>query len=199
MLNVIYSFVQLSVSHSSMSKLDLFLNNTLCGLIIQDSPDYTEAQIVEAQLNLHKRYDYLEKIKYSEMQCSEFIKMNQFNVQPVTQMEQNFSLAYTILVYQNLYQFQVLLRLIYRVSNYYCIHVDKDAPSFIYNYAKKASECLKNIYEAPDRIHVVWSEFSTLQAERTCQIFLLENFPGWKYYMNLGKYTIKLRGFSSTY
>ena len=41
-----------------------------------------------------------------------------------TEEENNFGIAYSIMVYKDVEQLYRLLRSIYRPSNYYCIHVD---------------------------------------------------------------------------
>ncbi|CAF1210412.1 unnamed protein product, partial [Didymodactylos carnosus] len=142
--------------------------------------------IYDANCQLSSRYRNLMNTNVDKMTCNEFLKMNKFYIEIVTKLELEFPIAFSILVYKHLYQFQVLLRTIYRRSNFYCIHVDLDANPQIYSYARKASKCLKNVHLAPKRIRVTWGTYSTLEAERMCQIFLMKKFKTWKYYMNVG-------------
>ena len=46
---------------------------------------------------------------------------------PVTDWEENFPLAFGILIYKHFEQFEQLLRMMYRPYNFYCIHVDEGA------------------------------------------------------------------------
>ena len=42
-------------------------------------------------------------------------------------INRQFPLAFNILLYENVEQFERLLRIIYRPQNFYCIHIDSDA------------------------------------------------------------------------
>ncbi|CAF0945015.1 unnamed protein product [Didymodactylos carnosus] len=120
-----------------------------------------------------------------KMSCSEFIELNGFYSRPITAIEYNYTIAFTILAYKHFYQFQVLLRTLYSRSNFHCIHVDVKAPIIMYKYVVKLSECLENVYLSPVRLTVRWAGFSILEAERSCQLLLLNKEKTWKYYMNL--------------
>ncbi|CAF0834644.1 unnamed protein product [Didymodactylos carnosus] len=163
----------------------IFLNSTLCGRIITNPSKVSLTEINQANLDLFNKYGQIKNKNYFEITCQQFIDENKFYKKSITKMEYNFPLAFSILIYKDLYQFQVLLRTVYREHNYHCIHVDLHAPKYLYYYAQKASKCLKHVYVTPKRIKVAWGTYSTLEAERICQVYLLERFKSWKYYMNL--------------
>ena len=48
-------------------------------------------------------------------------------LESLSQEESNFPIAFSILFYKDLEQVELLLRNIYRPSNYYCLHVDAGA------------------------------------------------------------------------
>ena len=50
---------------------------------------------------------------------------------PVSQEELEFPLAFSILFHQNLEQVENLLRTLYRPQNWYCLHLDADAPQVL--------------------------------------------------------------------
>ena len=47
---------------------------------------------------------------------------------PVSEDELKFPIAFSILFYKELEQVENLLRTMYRPHNYYCLHIDADAP-----------------------------------------------------------------------
>ena len=111
----------------------------------------------------------------------------------ISSEELTYPLAFTILVYDNLEQFDFLLRTIHRQFNYYCIHVDLKAPLALYQAVQQRSRCVSNIYLAERRLNVTWGHFSVLEAERMCQAELLKQSNQWKYYLNLAASDLPLK------
>ncbi|CAF1303677.1 unnamed protein product, partial [Didymodactylos carnosus] len=151
-------------------------NEQLCSRIINEPLSVSPKEVEQVNAQLSFESQRLMETNYHQMDCSIFVRS--FYTKRVTQVELDFPLAFTILVFKNLYQFQVLLRMIYRQHNFYCIHTDLHAPQHLVDYSEKASKCLKNVYLSPRRISVKWSAYSTLEAERLCQVFLLQSTAG---------------------
>ena len=93
-------------------------------------------------------------------------------------------MAFSILVYKNFYQFQVLMRTLYVRSNFHCIHVDLKSPNYFHSYARKLSQCLSNVYVI-ESIRVAWGSFRILRTERLCQSVLLKKSTKWHYHMTI--------------
>ena len=74
--------------------------------------------------------------------------------------------------------------LTHRPQNYYCIHIDQDAPSTMFDAVRAVASCLTGVFLSPQRIHVKWSEYSVLEADLICMAQLW-NYPDWKYLINL--------------
>jgi core-2/I-Branching enzyme len=103
----------------------------------------------------------------------------------ITSIEKENPIAFSILLYKNLYQFIVLMRTLYIRINYHCIHIDAKAPSNLFNYVLKLSTCLENIFISTQRINITWGTINVLQAERICQLILLKKSFTWNYYMTI--------------
>jgi hypothetical protein len=103
---------------------------------------------------------------------------------PLDPEEASFPLAYSILIFKDVEQFERLLRAIYRPQNYYCIHVDtKSEASFKLAVAGIAA-CFKNVFLSSASVDVKWGEWSVLEADLNCMRDLLQ-FKKWKYFINL--------------
>ena len=60
--------------------------------------------------------------------CSSFKTERGYTKNPVSQEELEFPLAFNILFHKDFEQVEYLLRTIYRPQNWYCLHLDADAP-----------------------------------------------------------------------
>jgi hypothetical protein len=106
--------------------------------------------------------------------------------------EENFSIAYSIMVYKRPEQFEMLLRAVYRPQNVYCIHVDKKTPQSVYNEFASIAGCFQNVFLASKRISVYWGYMSVLTQELVCMADLLR-YKKWRYFINLTGQEFPLR------
>ncbi|CAF1257391.1 unnamed protein product [Didymodactylos carnosus] len=165
---------------------DVFLKTTLCGGLISNSSNIKLSDISKTEKLLREKYKNICNLNYINMSCSKLINLQAFHTQKLRKFELKHPHAFTILLQKNLYQFQVLFRILYSKQNYYCIHVDLEASDCLVQYATKLSQCLKNVFVSLKRFNVTLQRrFSILQAELTCQIHLLKKSDKWKYYMIL--------------
>ncbi len=163
-----------------------FLNNTFCRAFIDGTWKTTinHTEIMKRNQSLQLQIKHSEN-EYQNLKCNEFITKNGFYSKHITELEYNNPMAFSILVYKNFYQFQVLMRILYVRSNFHCIHVEQEAPINFYTYALKLSTCLDNVYVAHPRIEVSWGGMEILVAERLCQTYLLKQSSKWHYYMTI--------------
>lgn len=115
--------------------------------------------------------------------CDEFRKMRQYINKPGTKEEEEFPLAFSILMYSDVDRAERLLRAIYQPQNEYCIHVDKSANRTIHRAINGIASCFDNIFVIAESINVKWGTFSVLEAELLCMKELLKH--KWKYFINL--------------
>jgi hypothetical protein len=109
-----------------------------------------------------------------------------------TSVNEQFPLAFTVLMYENVEQFERLLRLIYRPQNFYCIHVDKDVSIDILHAVQSIVQCFDNVILASQQEKVRYATFSRLKADLNCMHDLLK-YPSWKYLLNIANSELPLK------
>ncbi|XP_013386123.1 beta-1,3-galactosyl-O-glycosyl-glycoprotein beta-1,6-N-acetylglucosaminyltransferase-like isoform X1 [Lingula anatina] len=124
-----------------------------------------------------------EQYKSLTRNCSDFIHRRGY-ITSVSQVETNFPIAFSLVVYKDVEQVERLLRAIYRPQNYYCVHVDKKSPRDFMKAITAIAGCFKNVIIPSVRIHVVWGRISVLEPEFLCMRELLK-YQKWKYFINL--------------
>lgn len=124
--------------------------------------------------------------------CENFIKTRGYIMDPLTDEEKSFPIAYSILVYKSPEQFEILLRSIYRPQNIYCVHVDRKTVENVFNEFSCILRCFPNVKMASKRIEVNWGKLSVLLPDLICMKDLL-SIPKWKYFINLTGQEFPLR------
>jgi hypothetical protein len=95
-------------------------------------------------------------------------------------------------MHENVEQFERLLRVIYRPQNFYCIHVDNNASSDVFEGVKSIVQCFDNVFLSSKREKVLYATFSRLQADLNCMQDLLQ-YPSWKYLLNVANTELPLK------
>ncbi|XP_045204870.2 beta-1,3-galactosyl-O-glycosyl-glycoprotein beta-1,6-N-acetylglucosaminyltransferase-like [Mercenaria mercenaria] len=139
-----------------------------------------------------RRSEILKRNKVSDLQytektnnCAAFIADRGYITNHLTEEEKNFPVAYSILMYKNVEQFERLLRAIYRPQNIYCIHVDSKSNSRLYQAVSGIANCFDNVHLLQKRINVRWGYMSVLEPELLCMKELWKRSKTWKYFINL--------------
>ncbi|KAL5016436.1 hypothetical protein ScPMuIL_006025 [Solemya velum] len=124
--------------------------------------------------------------------CAAFINQRGYIVDSLTEEEQDFPVAFGMLVHKEIELVERLLRAIYRPQNFYCIHIDAK----IDRKARAALEgvvgCFPNVFLASRSIRVAWGSFQVLEAELVCMRDMWQH-QGWKYFINLAGQEFPLR------
>ncbi|XP_059144081.1 beta-1,3-galactosyl-O-glycosyl-glycoprotein beta-1,6-N-acetylglucosaminyltransferase-like [Physella acuta] len=102
----------------------------------------------------------------------------------MTQEEEEFPIAFSILVFKHVEMVERLLRAIYRPQNYYCIHVEAKADKEVFLAVSAIAQCFTNVFLTAERVDVQWGEFSVLEPELIC-MKQLWRYTKWKYFINL--------------
>ncbi|CAG5124431.1 unnamed protein product [Candidula unifasciata] len=116
--------------------------------------------------------------------CSLFKKYRGYITTSLTEEEESFPLAYSMIVYKDAEMVERLLRAIYRPQNYYCIHVDGKSSVAFYRAIADIANCFTNVMLTSRRIEVTWGTFSVLEPELLCMEELWR-FPRWRYFLTL--------------
>ena len=124
---------------------------------------------------------YIEKTK----NCAGFIKDRGYITSSLSQLEEDFPLAYSIVAYKETEAVERLLRAVYRPQNVYCIHVDAKSSDAFYAAVSGVAACFSNVFMAPKRIDVKYGMFPVLETDLMCMRKLYEEKANWRYFINL--------------
>ena len=124
--------------------------------------------------------------EYSKLtqDCDKFKKERQYILQPLSQEESDFSIAFSIVVFKDMEQIERLLRAIYRPQNHYCLHVDIKSNKQVKEAVANLANCFDNVFISSRSVDVQWGWFSVLEPELICMQDLLK-YKKWKYFINL--------------
>ncbi|VDN02694.1 unnamed protein product [Thelazia callipaeda] len=106
--------------------------------------------------------------------------------------ELHYSLAYGILVHQNIDQVFYMLSAIYQPQNVYCIAVDGKATQTFWTSINYLKSCLPNITIIKVPV-VKWCTYSVLHGVHTCLKNLSKSPYEWQYYQYLSNIDLPLR------
>jgi len=112
----------------------------------------------------HHRKEMVESaVLQNALNCEEFRKRGGYRNRPVRSSDNEFPVAFSILVHWHVEQFESLLRAIYRPQNVYCIHVDSKTSYVFHSAVTAIAGCLNNVFVATRRQFIVYAGFSRLQ------------------------------------
>ena len=116
--------------------------------------------------------------------CSHIVEEYSSNFY-VSPEEENFPLAYILVVYTNVRQVLRLLKVIYRPHNLYCIHPDAKRPAVVRSF-QTVSHCLRNVFVASKLERVYYAHHTIMDAQLNCMQDLMNYNPSrWRYTINL--------------
>ncbi|XP_041042116.1 beta-1,3-galactosyl-O-glycosyl-glycoprotein beta-1,6-N-acetylglucosaminyltransferase-like [Carcharodon carcharias] len=125
--------------------------------------------------------DYIDVTKH----CSNFTRLQRYITFPLSKEEEEFPIAYSIVIHHRIDMFEKLLRSIYAPQNFYCIHVDKKSSETFLAAVKSIASCFDNVFIASQLENVTYASWSRVQADVNCMKDLLERNSTWKYLINL--------------
>ncbi|KAG9276951.1 beta-1,3-galactosyl-O-glycosyl-glycoprotein beta-1,6-N-acetylglucosaminyltransferase 7 [Astyanax mexicanus] len=124
---------------------------------------------------------------YSEgaLNCSWMQTELHFIMEPLSQEEEDYPLAFIITIHKEFEMFVRLLRAIYAPQNVYCIHVDAKAPKDYKDSVRKLVGCFPNVFLASISEKVTYAGFSRLKADINCMQDLTRSPVKWRKVINL--------------
>ena len=125
--------------------------------------------------------------------CDEFQRTQKYILQSVSEEEENFPIAFNILMHKEVEQVERLLRMLYRPQNSYCIHMDAKSPAVVQDAIRAIAACFDNVFIASKLERVVYAGFSRLQADVTCMKDHLNTGKKWNYLINTAAQAFPLR------
>ncbi|XP_029431706.1 beta-1,3-galactosyl-O-glycosyl-glycoprotein beta-1,6-N-acetylglucosaminyltransferase 3-like [Rhinatrema bivittatum] len=124
--------------------------------------------------------DYMKFIK----DCNLYKKIRRFIPIPLSKEEENFPIAYSMVIHEQIEMFERLLRAIYNPQNIYCVHVDEKSPENFKEAVRAIISCFENVFLASKLEKVVYTSWFRLKADLNCMEDLLKSKVPWKYLLN---------------
>ncbi|XP_073322849.1 beta-1,3-galactosyl-O-glycosyl-glycoprotein beta-1,6-N-acetylglucosaminyltransferase-like [Pagrus major] len=117
--------------------------------------------------------------------CRKFQLSRKYLTFPLSQEEEDFPLAYSIVVHHKVQNFERLLRAIYAPQNIYCVHVDKKSDISVFSAIMAITSCFPNVFMVSKSVSVVYAAWPRVQADLNCMADLYNASTTWKYFINL--------------
>ncbi|XP_040898197.1 beta-1,3-galactosyl-O-glycosyl-glycoprotein beta-1,6-N-acetylglucosaminyltransferase-like [Toxotes jaculatrix] len=117
--------------------------------------------------------------------CTKFKLSRKYLTIPLSQEEEDFPLAYSIVAHHKVQNFERLLRAIYAPQNIYCIHVDNKSDASVFSAIKAITSCFPNTFMVSKAVNVVYAAWPRVQADLNCMADLYNSSTKWKYFINL--------------
>ena len=165
-----------------------------CGDILEGNSDAISLSKLYME-NMSRTHNNIDTVNMESItkNCSELLSNGRYRVRPRSGEEEEFPIAYSILMHTNPAQVERLLRAVYEPQNSYCIHVDLNADPTILKSIQELTKCFHNVFIASKLEHIVYGGISRLQADLTCMADMLRQNTKWKYFINLTGQMFPLR------
>ncbi|XP_061451123.1 beta-1,3-galactosyl-O-glycosyl-glycoprotein beta-1,6-N-acetylglucosaminyltransferase 3 [Rhineura floridana] len=156
-----------------------------CSQITTGDPATVQEALLSRLLRKNRR-DSLDEKDYLNMtkDCGLFKESRRFIEFPLSKEEENFPIAYSMVIHNKIEMFERLLRSIYAPQNVYCVHVDRKAPEPFLEAVQAIASCFENVFVASKLERVVYASWSRVQADLNCMEDLLQSKVHWRYLLN---------------
>ncbi|VDD78365.1 unnamed protein product [Mesocestoides corti] len=141
---------------------------------------------------IHTMEDFAQIISPAHPYCRQFRQVFPIAVDPQADMD----IAFTLVVHDDIRQIARLLRMIYRINNYYCIHIDKRSSIEFQLAMRGVVTCFgANVELVPEeeRTAMDRGDESALLPQVICAKQALSHHATWKYLINLVDQDFPLR------
>ncbi|XP_069078206.1 beta-1,3-galactosyl-O-glycosyl-glycoprotein beta-1,6-N-acetylglucosaminyltransferase 3-like [Pleurodeles waltl] len=158
---------------------------TNCSRIIRgDKKALDEAAI--QRLEMGRKYQPITESNYlnQTQDCNHYRASRRFLPVALSRAEEDFPIAYSMVIHDNIEMFERLLRSLYAPQNIYCVHVDAKAPELFLKAVQAIVSCFDNVFVASKLEKVVYASWSRVQADLNCMEDLLKSPVPWKYLLN---------------
>lgn len=158
-----------------------------CSAILQGEREAVEqAKLLTITKDFRKSVQIPDEYYINATQdCRKFKLNRKYLTLSLSEEEEDFPLAYSIVVHHKVQNFERLLRAIYAPQNIYCVHVDKKSDASFFSAIKAITSCFPNVFMVSQAVNVVYAAFPRIQAELNCMADLYNTSTKWKYFINL--------------
>ncbi|XP_053573538.1 beta-1,3-galactosyl-O-glycosyl-glycoprotein beta-1,6-N-acetylglucosaminyltransferase 3-like [Bombina bombina] len=156
-----------------------------CSKIIKGDTDEVRQTLIENLIVKNKKptvteADYLTITN----NCKLFKENRKYIMFSLSEEEEAFPIAYSMVIHDDIEMFERLLRVIYMPQNVYCVHVDEKATDIFKKAVRAITSCFDNVFVASKLEKVVYASWSRVQADLNCMEDLLKSEVQWKYLIN---------------
>ncbi|XP_007903121.1 beta-1,3-galactosyl-O-glycosyl-glycoprotein beta-1,6-N-acetylglucosaminyltransferase [Callorhinchus milii] len=158
-----------------------------CSGVLDGNEDILKLAKLQLISNIYQNRPVLSETDYIGLtkHCPNFTKFQKYVTFPISKEEEEFPIAYSIVIHHRIDMFGRLLRSIYAPQNFYCVHVDKKSSTTFFDAVKGIVSCFDNVFIASQLESVTYASFSRVQADVNCMKDLLQRNSTWKYLINL--------------
>lgn len=158
-----------------------------CYKILQGDPDEIKHAKILTITKGFKNVTLITNEQYVKQtkDCGKFLRTRKYLPFPLSEEEEAFPVAYSIVMHHKVQNFERLLRSVYSPQNFYCIHVDKKAPESTMRAVRGIVSCFDNVFLASQLEQVVYASWSRVQADINCMRDLYQVSSRWMYFINL--------------
>ncbi|XP_072420850.1 beta-1,3-galactosyl-O-glycosyl-glycoprotein beta-1,6-N-acetylglucosaminyltransferase 3-like [Chiloscyllium punctatum] len=117
--------------------------------------------------------------------CSSFVRARRYITVPLSPEEEQYPVAYSMVIHDRIEMFERLLRSIYAPQNLYCVHVDHKSPGEYHAAVRAIAACFPNVFVAARLESVTYATWARVQADLNCMRELLEKPVPWRYFLNV--------------
>ncbi|XP_047237369.1 beta-1,3-galactosyl-O-glycosyl-glycoprotein beta-1,6-N-acetylglucosaminyltransferase-like [Girardinichthys multiradiatus] len=158
-----------------------------CSAIQQgDQEALQEAKLLTITKHFRKTIQIPDEYYINQTQdCRQFKSKRKYITLPLSKEEEEFALAYSIVVHHKVQNFERLLRAIYAPQNIYCVHVDKKSQPSVQAAIESIVSCFPNVFMVSQAVSMVYAGWPRVQADLNCMADLYKASAEWKYFINL--------------
>nr|XP_060611888.1 beta-1,3-galactosyl-O-glycosyl-glycoprotein beta-1,6-N-acetylglucosaminyltransferase 3 [Anolis sagrei ordinatus] len=159
--------------------------NVSCSQLVRGDPEAIQEALL-SRLQRKADGDHLQEGHYINMtkDCELFRSSRKYIEFPLSKEEEEFPIAYSIVIHDKVEMFERLLRAIYTPQNVYCVHVDAKSPQPLQEAVRRIASCFGNVFLASKQERVVYASWNRVQADLNCMEDLLRSQVKWQYLLN---------------
>nr|XP_054773435.1 beta-1,3-galactosyl-O-glycosyl-glycoprotein beta-1,6-N-acetylglucosaminyltransferase 4-like [Lytechinus pictus] len=116
--------------------------------------------------------------------CHFFKQQRKYPQRTASHEEEQYPLAFVIVIHRNAAQVERLLRALYQPQNVYAIHPDAKSPPDFIKAIRKFASCFDNVFVCSTLEDVQYGRHSHLMAYINCMRDLIKHPVQWKYVIN---------------
>ncbi|XP_052322775.1 beta-1,3-galactosyl-O-glycosyl-glycoprotein beta-1,6-N-acetylglucosaminyltransferase 3-like [Oncorhynchus keta] len=157
-----------------------------CSAIIRGDIEGLEKEQLRRLLKTKKKSQLLSEAFYHNVtqDCQRFVTDREFITMPLSPEEEEFPIAFSMVIHEKIEMFDRLLRALYTPQNVYCVHIDQKSSEDFKSAVRAIVSCLPNVFVASKMESVIYASWSRVQADLNCMEDLLKSPVQWRYLLN---------------